>query len=251
MCRRCHHMTVAWSLPPAGAVHIWSVCLRRVLAKQSITAEASPLAANELARAAAISCPIVRSRYLAGRTALRTILSKYVPGTSPASLQLAARANGKPFLDHLGSKHRPAVNFNVAHTNDMFLTAVSLGPGEVGVDVEPIARKITSVSRLSRRWMHPDESRLVGDDARTFLRAWTRKEAYVKALGCGVAKGHMRAFKVDAAGNVFDAANSGAWTLVDFSLDENGVLGEGKGEAFVGCVAVEGADRKVDGWFSY
>lgn len=251
-------MKVAWTLPPGGAVHVWTVCLRRVLAENTLHEMASMLSAEEASRATSMSCPTVRSRFLAGRSTLRSILAKYVPDGQPSTLQIAAQRSEKPHVLQAGGAGGARPKFSVSHTGDVYLAAVSCGAGEVGIDVEPVDRKLANIGRLCQRWMHPDEWRQVGGDRERFLRAWTRKEAYVKALGTGIATGRMREFKVDPMRKIVDPANEGEWTLLDFELDHgmrsNTVEVRAAGyshPAFVGSVVIEGVNRKVDKWLTY
>jgi 4'-phosphopantetheinyl transferase len=226
-------MAAAWTPPPVGAVHVWRVCLRHAARKLERLPLPLPLSAEEVARAEMMASPTGRARYAAGRVALRTILSKYEAGSTPASLRIAASSSGKPHL--LSSA--PDMRFSVAHTGDTYVAAVGRGV-DVGVDVEPLDRELGDVGRLARRWLHPEEARRVGGDAHAFLRAWTRKEAYVKAVGAGVARGRMRQFCFDASGRV----RGEDWVAEDFCFD--GV--------FVGSVvSPSDGGGGVDEWFTY
>jgi 4'-phosphopantetheinyl transferase len=80
-----------------------------------------------------------------------------------------------------------ATHFSLSHSGD--LVAVALADVPVGVDVEviPDARTVDDVSPL----LHPAETAelqaLAPDDrSPAFGRCWTRKEAYLKALGAGL-----------------------------------------------------------------
>lgn len=124
-----------------------------------------------------------RARFIAGRAALRHILTGHGAG-SAEHLRFVEGAWGKPALDRDSS-----LRFNVAHSGDRGLVAVTRDV-EVGIDVErlrpmaevgAVARRVCSAAeRAALAWL-PASQR----DA-AFLRAWVRKEACVKALGVGL-----------------------------------------------------------------
>lgn len=126
-----------------------------------------------------------RRRFTVAHGAKRQILS-HVLGAEPASLQFGAGPWGKPFLRDPGPA---AFGFNLSHSGDWALLAI--GPvGTLGVDLEHqrplsdmdgVARVSFSPRELSRwRGLAPHH-RDVG-----FFNAWTRKEAYIKAIGQGL-----------------------------------------------------------------
>lgn len=158
--------------PPLGAneVHVWRVRLHgRDRARPATTATALRAErAGERARA---------------RCALRRILARYT-GLAADALRIEADARGKPRLAHPGA---PA--FNLSHTDGLTLVAVARTP--VGIDVERL-RPLADALGLAHRFLAPAEAAAVaatGAAARdaAFLRAWTRKEAVLKASGHGLA----------------------------------------------------------------
>ena len=79
---------------------------------------------------------------------------------------------------------------------------------EVGVDCEDERRRTSgSADRLAKRWLSADEHAFlesVEDDetrASRFMRLWTLKEAYVKALGTGIAAHPFAQFDVSMTPN--------------------------------------------------
>lgn len=145
---------------------------------------------------------------------------------------------GKPFLKQSISAN---INFNVAHTGDVGLIAIS--SQEVGIDVEKRTRHISNIKRLinSRLTMKERESLLarssnlvpehLEDPLREkFLLMWTRKEAFLKCSGEGIKRG-LKSFEIDRFENdpsVLSVDNSKdkalQWTIanVDVDLDHFG-----------------------------
>ncbi len=87
---------------------------------------------------------------------------------------------GKPYA--VGSD----IFFSVSHSGDC--VAIAVDDREVGVDVEKLPDK--EYLKIARRFYHPNELSYVenaDDPARAFTRVWTRKEAYLKQIGTGIA----------------------------------------------------------------
>jgi 4'-phosphopantetheinyl transferase len=137
-------------------------------------------------------------RRVVGRAALKIALGRYLD-REPRSLRISAGPNGKPILEPTGG--RPAPCFNLAHSGDLCLIAIC-DRGEVGVDVEEI-RERPHRDRLVEARFAPSEAdeilRRTGEERmRAFYRCWTRKEAYLKALGIGLS-GDLGAFAVSVS----------------------------------------------------
>ena len=188
-------------------VDLWVVDLSG--AEGALERAAKLLDAVECARAQRIVMPVVRDRFVLARAALRTILGHYLQ-IPPRRVVLREGAAGKPHLDP------PAdLAFNLSHTRDLAVLAVTARE-QVGVDVELLGR--TVASSVMRRVLDERELALVlaapaerRDEL--FLRHWTAKEAYVKALGIGLAAG-LRGVGVREATTTPTIA--GAWSVQRF-----------------------------------
>jgi 4'-phosphopantetheinyl transferase len=127
------------------------------------------------------------------RAMLLDVLSRY-GGGDPDELSLGRGAGGKPHLTgpHGSAPHEGDVRFNMSHSEEMTLVAVSKGR-EVGIDVEAIGRGRGGIDEvaIARRVLGEAAARrleaMEGRERRVeFLRAWTRYEARVKCLGIGI-----------------------------------------------------------------
>lgn len=134
-------------------------------------------------------------RFLLGRGALRLLLGGWL-GCDPADLVLGAGPHGKPELlpqasGGPGWGRRPP-QFNVSHSGDLIL--VGFHPQRpVGVDVEQ-RRPVPEWEAIARRHLPAEESeRIRGLPERrrgdSFLAAWCRLEAGLKARGLGLFAG--------------------------------------------------------------
>ena len=95
------------------------------------------------------------------------------------------------------------------------------GAYEVGVDCEDSARRTSAVTdRLAKRWLSEHEAQVVGsipsetERASFFMKTWVLKEAYVKALGTGIAAHPFFSFDVKLEPKS-DGGGVGAITLVE------------------------------------
>lgn len=155
-----------------------------------LAARASALRAllepDERARAGGMHVAAASHGYVAGRALLRAALGAAL-GADPASLALVSGAHGKP---HLAGAAAP-LGFNVAHSGGLAVVALSSSP-HVGVDVES-ERALPHLDRLVERGLTPGERALyrgwceegIARES-AFLRAWTVKEARIKALGLSI-----------------------------------------------------------------
>jgi 4'-phosphopantetheinyl transferase len=123
-----------------------------------------------------------RQRRTLARYALRSVLAEYL-GITPASVPLVEGTNGKPGLACPG----PA--FNLSHSGELAAIAVCAGADALGVDIELVGPRQSS--RLPMRALTATEAawlrrRRAREKEEGFLRFWTAKEAYTKAVGTGL-----------------------------------------------------------------
>lgn len=165
-----------------GEVHVWRIGLEC----EGVGAAAleAALSADERAKAERFYFPGLKKRWTITRGALRYILAIYTR-SDPRSLEFCVGSYGKPTL----ARRACDVSFNLSHTNNIVLLAVTKS-SRVGVDAEEVCSGI-EVEEISRRFFSPeeaDEILTLSPEARllAFFATWTRKEAFVKALGRGL-----------------------------------------------------------------
>ena len=166
-------------LPGSPPFELWLVRL----ADASGEDDAQVLDEHERSRAARLRFERDRRRYVASHVALRQVLARRT-GIPAASLRFELGENGKPRL-----AGEPRCAFSLSHSDERALVALA-DRGEIGVDIERV-RVLNDLDALAQRILTAAElERLeaVPADERTaaFLRAWTRKEACLKALGIGL-----------------------------------------------------------------
>jgi 4'-phosphopantetheinyl transferase len=127
-----------------------------------------------------------RRRYIAARGCLRQLLSMRL-GVPPEEVELICGRHGKPALAPQFAD--TGLRFNVSHAEDLAVYAFSFGR-EVGIDVEAV-RPIANADDIALRFFSPRETKAYlgldpRDRVRGFFNCWTRKEAFVKAIGDGL-----------------------------------------------------------------
>jgi 4'-phosphopantetheinyl transferase len=136
--------------------------------------------------------PERRARSLLTQALLRTLIAGYLSRTgepvTPAEIVLNRGPSGKPHLPVPVPLH-----FNLSHSGSLAIFAFSLDT-EIGVDLEEL-RTMAHAGEIADRFFAPEEStdfRRLTKNADPkhaqllFFSCWTRKEAYVKAIGTGL-----------------------------------------------------------------
>jgi len=118
---------------------------------------------------------------------LRLGLARYLE-KAPEKIALTANSYGKPSV-----AERSALNFNVSHSGGLGAIAFTTA-GEVGIDVEAIRCDVGAVEIASAHFTRTEAAIITAaatpqEQANAFLLLWTRKEAVLKASGCGLLGG--------------------------------------------------------------
>lgn len=181
---------------------------------------ATLLSASERARALTFVRPRDRRRFTVTRATLRRELGARL-ALPPRAVRLATGPFGKPCL--AGRQGRATLHFSVSHCNDVAALAFATDR-EIGVDIEAL-RRIPDAEVIAGRMCSPAEWRAYAalpeeQRVRGFLNWWTRKEAVLKAQGCGLG-GPLDAFDVSLApgepARLLRAAHGAGWTLHAFT----------------------------------
>lgn len=173
---------------------------------------------------------------------LRTLLAPLCRQEA-AALRFERNPHGKPFLPQ-----HSAIQFNLSHTHSAFAFAFARH-GAVGVDVESCQGQVNRKRAVAARFFHHDEVRWLDslDDAGflpAFTRLWSRKEAYIKALGLGLHKSLASFSCLDDGQGAIQVVDSGQ--AIDGGLGEEWITGE-PSVALSYCLLPDGAARQ-DAW---
>lgn len=158
----------------------------------------------------------LRRRQMVATGLLRHVLGTIV-GADPRALRFGRGPHGKPELEG-------GVVFNLSHSGEWWLLGVA-DEGRLGVDVE-VHRPLAELASLARSTFHPDEAAEVlahptpDDRLHAFFRVWARKEAFIKAVGMGLAY-PLTGFRVSSAPDadpVLRAIDDPAESVAEWSL---------------------------------
>ena len=153
---------------------------------------------DERQRAARFRFERDRTRFICARGLLRRFLAAEL-GVEPGRIRFDYGPHGKPSLaaEHADS----GLTFNVSHSDGLGLFVLARNRA-IGADVEKV-RPLRHGRAVAERFFADDECAaldgLTGDAwDRAFFRCWTRKEAFIKAVGEGLSY-PLRAFSVAVA----------------------------------------------------
>ncbi len=221
----------------SDAIRVWTIPL--VIDPAELARLGGLLSDPERARAARYLPAPAREQFTITRACLRLLLGRYL-GVAPGCVEFGTSDTGKPTLPGTG------LSFNVSHTQGLALIAVAAGL-EVGVDVERVRAQPNHLD-MATRYFTPGESQRLNalpptESERAFFHVWTRKEAFLKAIGLGLSHGLER-FEVSVPpdepcrllhidGNADAAAR---WTLLNLE----------PAAGYVAALAVEGTGYEVE-----
>jgi 4'-phosphopantetheinyl transferase len=173
-----------WSLRE-NEVHLWRVYLDKVAVDEKRWR--AQLSQDEITRADRFHFDSDRQNFTATRALLRMLLGAYI-ACDPKELTFLYGEREKPSLaPSLGGGQ---VEFNVSHSGARALIAIARARA-VGVDIEQVRDNLDHQA-LAKRFFSPTEQRALSslepsEQCVGFFRCWTRKEAYIKAHGSGLA----------------------------------------------------------------
>ncbi|MCK4840339.1 MAG: 4'-phosphopantetheinyl transferase superfamily protein [Methylococcales bacterium] len=140
---------------------------------------------EEIERAGRFTRTELKNKYIKTRGILRKILAHYL-NIEPQKIEIKIGEFGKPYVSN------KSLFFNLSHTANQFVIAVS-NVSELGVDMEicRVRKSMTGLvekcfAEIERDYWHSlaDEQKI-----NMFFQFWVKKEAFVKAVGRGIALG--------------------------------------------------------------
>ncbi len=187
---RMNEYSCDWRAPPSSfsiseqEAHIWLVNLDLPAGLvQRLYLYLSP---DEREQAQRFQFEYLRKRYIAGRGSLRVILGGYLH-MPPGELSISYEAFGKPRFDP--KKGGSWLSFNFTHSHELALLAV-IRRLAIGIDLE-YERELADADEIAARYFSREEVCIYHqlppqEKQAAFYRCWTRKEAFIKAIGEGL-----------------------------------------------------------------
>lgn len=182
-------VVLTWPVGPremrlsATDVHVWST--RLDAREEQVQRYWEVLSCDERQRAERFRFPSDRLRFLVARGVLRLLLGRYL-GMPGSEVRLRYGMFGKPTLD---DSHESHIHFNLAHSGELAVYGFTR-LRKVGLDVEsgqlrPVMPEVPECSFTAAE-QHALAALPTARRTLASLTLWTRKEAYLKALGCGL-----------------------------------------------------------------
>lgn len=228
---------------PQRAVHLWRKSLE--IDAESRHQLARTLSPDEHERAQRFVFDRDRQRYIVARGTLRGLLATYLHAR-PEELTFEYGAQGKPTLG--GPWRRADLTFNLSHSQTMAVYAFTRQQ-PIGVDVEYV-RPLPEVLELAIHTFSNQENAVLtalpaAHHQQAFFNCWTRKEAFIKAVGQGLSY-PLGNFDVSLAPEApaqllrlgDDPAGHLNWAMVAFT----------PAPSYAAAVAVDGVIETVMGW---
>ncbi|PWA49379.1 holo-ACP synthase [Artemisia annua] len=182
-------------LPSRMETHLWYVLPNEVNSESLLSRYVDLLSPLEKDHVFSIHDYQLQKTALIARALVRTTIARYRirPQVSPKSLQFKKNAHGKPEVDweHDNDGDPPPLHFNLSHTSSLIACGVTTD-SPIGIDVEEKKRTMKNkILSFAKRYFTNEEVevlRAISDlevQRQEFIKLWTLKEAYVKALGRG------------------------------------------------------------------
>jgi 4'-phosphopantetheinyl transferase len=164
-------------------VHVWCASLLQPV--PVIRQLSTLLSSDEQERASRFRFENLQQSFIVARGVLRLLLARYTD-FHPKDLVFTYLAAGKP---QLSEQTALPVFFNLSHSHELVLYAFSSTPN-VGIDIEHV-RQVDDMELIAERNFSAHEAlelKSVSPEkiSEGFFNCWTRKEAYIKAIGNGI-----------------------------------------------------------------
>ncbi len=206
-------------LKPCEA-HVWLVSIKNFISQ--LDEFQSMLSYNEKKQAQRFVFTQHRECFIVVHGILRQLLANYL-STSPETIDIIYNSYGKPGVEN--------INFNISHSQDLALFAFTKN-FDVGVDIEFVKKDFVGDDIACRFFSEHEIQALlklsIPERTLAFFNCWTRKEAFIKAIGKGLSF-PLNKFDVDIGYsrkslllNVRnDAYKTSDWKLIDLNPPQN------------------------------
>ncbi|KAL0000337.1 hypothetical protein SO802_014118 [Lithocarpus litseifolius] len=221
-------------LPSPMETHLWYILPNEVKNASLLNQYLEILSPCEKENVFRMRGDQLQRRALLARALVRTTIARYQTNcqVEPRSLKFKKNIYGKPEVEwqDVDGSHLPPLHFNISHTSSIIACGVTVNSA-IGIDVEEKQRKLkNNILAFARRYFSPYEVGLltaISDpefQRQEFIKLWTLKEAYVKALGRGFSAAPFKTFTIRfrtaTQGHLSERRGSEAFDVVVDSFDD-------------------------------
>ncbi len=203
----------------------------------------SILSEDERGRADKLKVEDKKQQYIITRGALRQRLG-LLANIDPKDFVFDYLEHGKPVLNN--DARFKDITFNISHSNDLALIAVAQKQN-IGIDIEKINHESDHQALMTRFFSKAEQAEfqtmLDANKARAFCACWTRKEAFIKAVGDGVSYG-LDSFDVtvdpdkQALEINLHKPSEETWSAINLPINDD----------YMACLVSNGGDVDVRCW---
>ncbi|CAI0391707.1 unnamed protein product [Linum tenue] len=199
-------------LPSRMETHLWYVVPDEVKSAPLLSKYMELLPQSERDHVLGFRGDQLQKSALLARTLVRTTIARYqVDGhLDPRSLRFKRNIHGKPEVEWETKDGfcPPPLQFNISHTSSLVACGVTIN-SLIGIDVEEKRRRTkNNILAFAKRYFtaHEVEHLNAIPDSelqqQEFIKLWTLKEAYVKALGKGFSSSPFNTFTIRASSGI-------------------------------------------------
>lgn len=177
-------------------VQVWQISLE--VSANTLASYFTCLSQDEKTRANRFRFDDDRRRFIVARGTLRHLLGRHFE-QAPKAIEFCYGEYGKPFTaPRLSAEDGSDIDFhfNLSHSGELALCALG-HDRNVGVDIEQLKPIKSLDGMIERCFVATEQGHIKNADnpSHAFLQRWTCKEAYLKAIGLGLAQS-MRTVEV-------------------------------------------------------
>ncbi len=213
----CRSINADWIKGPGNpqlknAYHIWSV---QVSNSAPVLGDLkSILLPDEIAKSEQFHFEKDRNNYIVRRASLRILLSRYLV-VPPKAIDFTTGVNKRPILKSI---HEPRLAFNVSHSGEMILIAIS--DLDIGVDIEEVSPGFNYTEILESSFSGQEKRYIekAGKPLFAFYDIWTRKEALLKACSKGISDDLAEYQCLDGAQFISKDLLDNSWFVKSFNI---------------------------------
>ncbi|KAK8492353.1 hypothetical protein V6N13_035203 [Hibiscus sabdariffa] len=197
---------VPLQLPSPMETHLWYILPDEVKNSALLNQYSELLSPCERESVSRMRGDQLKKRALLARALVRTTIARYQTNCqmNPRSLRFRKNLYGKPEVEWRNEDNfnPPPLHFNISHTSAMIACGVTVNV-PIGIDIEEKQRRTkNNIIAFAQRYFSPYEVKVltaISDpevQRQEFIKLWTLKEAYVKALGKGFSAVPFKTFTI-------------------------------------------------------